>query len=369
VAAAAALAMGAVVVRELARPRPDERARLIDWAAVRRTALRASGETGPTHLVFSAADLGRQYDEMAEQLRPWIGEALGVDMYTEPFPRFQVVDRRDWVDVNIELFQNLLRPVLRVEEMVPASALTDIGRAGLSRYLGVLLGFLSQRVLGQYDPVLLATDAAGPTALYLVEPNIERWEANASVPSTAVRQWLVLHECTHAWQFEAHPWLREHMNGLIRELIANRVFTAEKPSGLEVLRALTIGARSQWAAVNQIQAVMSLLEGFSNFMMRRVGRAHLEHFDVIDEEFQRRQGRRNPAERAFFKITGLDLKMQQYVLGERFCDSVLEAAGMPALMRVWDSPEVLPTLAEIRDPHLWVARTAQVGAKAVAKSG
>ena len=59
------------------------------------------------------------------------------------------------------------------------------------------------------------------------------------------------------------------MNGLIRELIANRVFASESPSGLEVLRALTIGARSQWQAMSQIQAVMSLLEGFSNVMMRR----------------------------------------------------------------------------------------------------
>jgi coenzyme F420 biosynthesis associated uncharacterized protein len=354
---AAALAAGVMAVRELARPRADETAQLVDWDAVRRRALRAAGEGGPTHLAFTAQELGHKYDTMAAELRPWMADALGEELPSQPFPPFSVLDRRGWIEVNLELFRNLMEPVLKVQEMIPASTLTDLGRAGISNYMGLMLGFLSHRVLGQYDPVLMAPGIAGPTSLYLVEPNIEQWEQKAKVRGDGLRQWLVLHEVTHAWEFEAHPWLREHMNGLIRELIAHRLLVEGKPGRLQALRALTIGARSQWQALGQIQATMSLLEGFSNVIMRRVGKAHMPDFDAIDEEFRRRSEHRGAAERAFFKITGLDLKMQQYVLGEKFCDAVIEVGGMEMLRHVWESPASLPTMPEIREPKRWLDRT------------
>ncbi|MFN2465674.1 MAG: zinc-dependent metalloprotease [Candidatus Dormibacteria bacterium] len=351
------LTAGAVLARELTKPRPNESTRLVDWDVVRRRALGSCGESGPTYLAFSAGQLGQRYDEALTELRPWMAEALGEDLPMEPFPSFTVLDRRGWIEVNLEIFQGLLEPVLKLQELLPASAATDIGRRGVSEYLGVLLGFLSKRVLGQYDPVLMAAPGvAKPTALYLVEPNIENWESKASIPGDQVRQWLVLHEVTHAWEFEAHPWLREHMNSLIQELIAHRLFSADKPGTLEVLRALTVGAREQWQAMQQVQATMSLLEGFSNVMMRRVGQAHLANFDAVDHEFNQRSARRGPAERAFFKITGLDLKMQQYVQGEAFCDAIMKQGGMKRLSVVWDAPENLPTLQEIRNPDAWLSR-------------
>jgi coenzyme F420 biosynthesis associated uncharacterized protein len=357
---AAALGGLALAVRELARPRAGERANLIDWDVVRRRAMQGSGQDGPTHLVFGAEELGRRYDQMAAQLLPWMEEALGEPLPEGAFPHFTVLDRRGWIDVNLEMFRNLLDPLMRVQDLIPASRLTDLGRKGISNYMGALIGFLSRRVLGQYDPVLMAPGIAGPTSLYLVEPNIEAWESKARIGSEPLRQWLVLHEITHAWEFEAHPWLRDHLNGLIRQLIAHRLFTEEKPRRLEVLRALTIGARSQWKAMAQIQATMSLLEGFSNVIMRRVGRAHLANFDAIDAEFTRRSSQRNPAERIFYRITGLELKLQQYVLGERFCDLVIDTGGMDALRGVWEGPESLPTLEEVRDPKLWMQRTQRV---------
>ncbi|HEV1998759.1 MAG TPA: zinc-dependent metalloprotease, partial [Candidatus Dormibacteraeota bacterium] len=348
---------GALVARELAKPRPNEQARLVDWDVVRRRAIGRSGEKGPTHLVFDAADLGLRYDAALAELRPWMSEALGEDLPATPFPTFTVLDRRGWIDVNLGLFQDLLEPVLKLQELLPASYATDLGRRGVSEYLGVLLGFLSKRVLGQYDPVLMAAPGvAKPTALYLVEPNIEKWERKTNIPAEQVRQWLVLHEVTHAWEFEGHPWLREHMNDMIRELIAHRLFSGDSPGRFEVLRAMTIGAREQWQAMQQIQATMSLLEGFSNVMMRRVGRAHLPNFDRVDAEFNQRSANRSAAERAFFKLTGMDMKMQQYVQGEAFCDAVMKQGGMQRLSAVWESADRLPTLAEIRNPELWLNR-------------
>ena len=351
------LTAGALVAREITKPRLNQKTRLVDWDVVRRRAISRSGEKGPTHLAFSADDLGKGYDAALAELRPWMAEALGEDLPRTPFPTFTVLDRQGWIDVNLSLFQDLLDPILKLQERLPASYATDLGRRGVSEYLGILLGFLSKRVLGQYDPVLMAAPgAAKPSALYLVEPNIENWEKKTDLPSQQVRQWLVLHEVTHAWEFEGHPWLRDHMNDMMRELIAHRLFSSESPGRLEVLRAMTVGAREQWQAMQQIQATMSLLEGFSNVMMRRVGRAHLPNFDRVDAEFNQRSANRSPVERAFFKVTGMDMKMQQYVQGEAFCDAVLKQGGMKRLAAVWDSAENLPTLAEIRNPQAWLDR-------------
>jgi len=61
---------------------------------------------------------------------------------------------------------------------------------------------------------------------------------------------------------------------------------------------------------------------------------------------------------AFLRVSGLEMKMKQYELGERFIDAVERHAGFRALDRVWEGPEQLPTLEEIRKPQLWLERVA-----------
>ncbi|MHB8510141.1 MAG: zinc-dependent metalloprotease, partial [Candidatus Dormibacteria bacterium] len=163
VTGAAVMVAGAMALRELARPRGSERARLIDWERVRRRAYSGAGQAmSPT--ASNWTELGRSYDRVAVEMRPWISEALGEPLHSDPFPAFQVVDREGWIDVNLALFKGMMDPVLELQEMLPASALTDLGRAGLSEYLGLLLGFLARRVLGQYDPVLLAPSGTANTS-------------------------------------------------------------------------------------------------------------------------------------------------------------------------------------------------------------
>jgi len=141
-----------------------------------------SGETAPTYLAFSAAELGGRYDAMLAELRPWMAEALDVPLPDRAFPNFTVLDRRGWIEVNLELFQGLLEPILKLQEMVPASLLTDLGRTGLSEYMGVMLGFLSRRVLGQYDIALLGETSTAGGKLYFVEPNLRMVEQTLGVP-------------------------------------------------------------------------------------------------------------------------------------------------------------------------------------------
>jgi putative hydrolase len=101
---------------------------------------------------------------------------------------------------------------------------------------------------------------------------------------------------------------------------------------------------------------MSVLEGYANFVMHRVGAENLDHFDELEAAFARRRAQRTVVERAVLAITGINMKMRQYEVGERFCDAAAAAGGVSLLNRVWESAEMMPTAAELRSPEKWIAR-------------
>jgi uncharacterized protein (DUF2342 family) len=82
----------------------------------------------------------------------------------------------------------------------------------------------------------------------------------------------------------------------------------------------------------------------------------LPNFELIHERVEHRQRQRGQVEQVFLRITGLSLKMEQYKLGEHFVDQVVKQRGIAFANRAWQTPETLPTEAEIRDPSRWIAR-------------
>ncbi len=58
------------------------------------------------------------------------------------------------------------------------------------------------------------------------------------------------------------------------------------------------------------------------------------------------------------KLTGMDLKLQQYRRGEAFARAVYAAHGMAALNVAWEEPEQMPRLEELGDAEAWYRRVA-----------
>jgi coenzyme F420 biosynthesis associated uncharacterized protein len=357
VAFTVALTLGALAMRELARPR-QERARLLDWELVEAIALRSCGEPENAQLEPALAGL---YDQIGAEIRPVLESALGPGQAGTPvaYPQLVPVGRRDWVRFNVRIFKEMFAPLQNLEAWLPGSLMVDLGRRGLSRYLGLMLGLLARRVLGQYDPALLATEPIAASTLVLVEPNVQQWAKRDSLPLDELRRWLAMHELTHAWEFKGHPWLQGYLEALLRQVLVGRLSEGQRPSPLELLRTMTVGVGQQWKAIAKLQAAMSLLEGYSNLIMDDIGRQHLPRFAMLEAAYQRRLQQRTPLERAFLRLTGLEMKMRQYVQGERFCRMLQEAGGPPLLARVWEGPGWLPTMAEIQRPELWVERVRQ----------
>ncbi|MDQ6692611.1 MAG: zinc-dependent metalloprotease [Candidatus Dormibacteraeota bacterium] len=350
-----ALGVGAVMIRELVRPR-EQVTQLIDWDKVEEVAMARCGESQETPEDRGVTDA---YNAIAAELEPMLNQALGTGTAlagSRLYPGLTPVGRRQWVRFNIRIFRRMFAPLERLQRLVPGSLMVSLGSRSISRYLGLMLGLLARRVLGQYDPALLGHEPVETNSLILVEPNVQAWSKKDSLPADELRRWLAMHEMTHAWEFRAHPWLQAYLEGLLSEVLIGNLADGRRPTTLELIRTLTVGVGQQWKAITKMQAVMSLLEGYSNLVMNDIGRRQLPHFAQLEAAYRRRQEQRTPLERAFLRLTGMEMKMRQYVQGERFCREVREQGGQELLSRVWEGPLWLPTLPEIQRPHLWVER-------------
>jgi coenzyme F420 biosynthesis associated uncharacterized protein len=236
---------------------------------------------------------------------------------------------------------------------MPNSLVVEVGRAGVNRYVGYMLSFLGRRVLGQYDPQLLGAEPVGGEGLYLVETNVAGWERQANLPGEDLRRWLILHEMTHAWQFAAHPWLRRFMEESVQLLIDS---VTRKGPPFTRFAAFAGVLPAQWRVMRQVQGTMSVVEGYSNLVMNRLGSKLLPGFDQLERAYRERSSGKSPLEVLIWKLTGLDLKLQQYKSGEAFCQAVADRYGLAVLNRVWDGPDSMPRLNELGKPEAWHRR-------------
>jgi coenzyme F420 biosynthesis associated uncharacterized protein len=358
VLAGAAIGAAAVALAELNRPLGGE-TELLDWTEVSDLArIRLGAERLPP---ADLARAGEELNRLAAEVTPPLLEAVGGLPEGRTLARFEALDRLQWLERNVASMRSMVDPLLRANRM-PRTRLTDAGKAGIDRYLAFLLDLLARRVLGQFDPQLGTTRAAAPgtESLYLVEQNVAAWQARAGVDGGDLRRWLILHELTHAWQFAAHPWLRDHLNQALENLLGSVGGRDGAPMTLDRLLRLTVGAPDQWAAIRQVQATMTLVEGYGNLLMNLVGRRVLPTFDQLEKAYDERSGSRSLIDLVVWRFTGLEVKLQQYRVGQAFCERILELYGMDTLNIAWSGPDNLPRPNELRDPERWYRRVVGV---------
>ncbi|MFD3515879.1 zinc-dependent metalloprotease [Streptomyces sp. NPDC058657] len=303
-----------------------------------------------------------------------------------------VVDRAGWVKANVEGFRELLKPLLgKMKERRGSSpggaVLGAVGGKVTGVEVGMLLSFLSSRVLGQYETFApssrdLPAGENGGGRLLLVAPNIVHVERELEVDPHDFRLWVCLHEETHRTQFTAVPWLRAHLEGEIQAFLAEtdvdamtilerfreaaQAFAGSRPDGEEGEdgRSLVelVQTPAQREILGRLTAVMSLLEGHADYVMDGVGPQVVPSVAEIREKFQQRRAKgASRLDLALRKLLGMDAKLRQYKDGERFVRAVVDEVGMDGFNRIWTSPNTLPTKAEIAKPADWVARVHRKG--------
>ncbi len=397
-------------------------ARTIDWDTAQRIGELIAGSPpygGPA---------GSSVQPLAHEFAGRVGEYTGLSLPAE-LPPLEMIDRPSWIAANLHTMRPLLDPLLvrlsgeRTEPTEDAPVPRDEDGAsdarnsdsdsrengglvgslvsGPLRYasnslrsapghllgaqLGAVTGMLSQRVLGQYDVSLL--DSSAPPRLLLLAPNLAAAARNLGVDRDELIAWVAIHEITHAVQFSGAPWLREHLGGMLTELLDGLQLSAgggsseendtlswlRDPSALFTrardgeLRALVDRARGgellrlglgdeRWQIVERMQATMSLIEGHAEHTMDAVGAEFLPSLPRLRAAMTRRRESRGLPWRVLERLLGLELKMRQYEVGRRFCDAVVDAGGPETLAVAWRSPRELPSTQELTEPDLWLQR-------------
>ncbi len=369
-----ALGAAATVVGQ--RAERSARRGLVDWPAVERIAV-GRLHSAPGRL--TAAELQASepaYADAMARIVPALSSALGAEL-PGVVERSGVVDRAGWVRANTGAFASLIGKLETdlLDQVIPPGS--GLGKATMAlanrwvttRQLGFLLGFMGTKVLGQYDLALLSTEQA-PGRLLFVEENVRATARSLGVALVPFRTWIALHETTHAFEFEAHPWLRPYLADRLERQLT--LFGRDaRGIGREAVRGLGRAMRGEsagehWmeslmgpeqrALFRETQAVMSLLEGFSDYVMDEVGRDLVPGVETISAKFHERRTKRTPFERSVLRLTGMDLKMEQYRKGEAFVRAIAGRRGPTALTRLWEGPETLPRDGEIDEPERWIRR-------------
>jgi coenzyme F420 biosynthesis associated uncharacterized protein len=291
-----------------------------------------------------------------------------------------VVDRPDWIRANVESFRLLADPIIESllaerSSAAPSAFVTTVGSRAAGVEVGLLLSYLSTRVLGQFEllgPPRSTADESAPGRLTLVAPNIVAAERSLEVDPQDFRLWVCLHEVTHRTQFAVAPWLHGHVQSQLREflLASDLDASALLARFRQALSGLTAAVRGendlsiielvqtpeQRVILDRLTGLMSLLEGHADVVMDLVGPSVVPSVTTIRERFERRRRDAGPLQRVLRRLLGIEMKMKQYAEGARFVRTVIDEVGMGGLNRVWESADRLPTGAEIREPRLWLHR-------------
>jgi coenzyme F420 biosynthesis associated uncharacterized protein len=373
---------------------------MIDWDLAISTGTRFARQ-GPQVSLADARAVVAELRGLTAVVQQPVREVTGLTSQGAVGP-VAVVDRPGWIKANVGGFRVVLEPLAeKLAERsnavpAPGSVVGAVGSRVTGVQAGLVLAYLSSRVLGQYELFLPPGEGGtgssvnglngaaangdssglgvGVGRLTLVAPNIVMVERELGVDPHDFRRWVCLHEETHRVQFTSVPWLRGYVQGMMTEFLlasdldamavldrlrqaAGAVFDAVRGGEGESL-VEAIQTPAQRALLDKLTAVMTLVEGHGDYVMDAVGPRVVPSVEDIREKFSHRRGSAGRLEQIMRRVLGIDLKMKQYEQGSRFVSTVVKEAGMPGFNRVWTSPETLPTRAELANPREWLDRVA-----------
>ncbi len=205
----------------------------VDWALAERVARRFSGRA-PLANSYLGESLQPDFHAVTVEAEALVADFTG--LRSPSAATAAVLDRAGWVEANVASMRRMLAPLTRrMGERMGRSPVAGVGRAVAGTEMGVLLGYLSQRVLGQYD-LLVPTDGTGTLnadAVYYVGANVLELEKRFAFPPREFRRWIAIHEVTHRAQFTGVPWMKGYFLSLV-----DQALTIVDPDPRRVLQAL-----------------------------------------------------------------------------------------------------------------------------------
>jgi coenzyme F420 biosynthesis associated uncharacterized protein len=347
----------------------------VDWGLAERVGVLVAGDGPPDDRVGQG-----ELDAATAETVELVCDYTRLDPLGE-LPSPEAVGRPDWLRANLVAIRGAsgelerrLASSLDIPGPLGGFARTTVGAAA-GVEAGLALGYLARRVLGQYDVALVGP--ARPARLLFVAPNLAEAHRRLGSPSREVLlRWIAMHEATHAIQFEAVPWLRDHIGRTIERLLTDASLRPElrdlreaarrllsPPDPRRIARALADGGLVGLLAgprhlglIRSLQATMTVIEGYSEHVMDAIGSRLDPAYGRLRELADAQRERQSALDALIGRLLGLDMKLRQYRVGKRFADAVAERAGIEGLNEVWRDPDSLPEPGELERPERWMGR-------------
>ncbi|CAN5523367.1 zinc-dependent metalloprotease [soil metagenome] len=327
---------------------------------------------------YLIASLERDLSVAVPRAEELVAEVSGIP--APPPVEWGLVDRGAWADANIDGLVSLLAPLAerigdRLDQAPVGVRLAQ--RGVVSVEVGALLGYVSRRVLGQYDvlvPEVAGERPARTAPLMFVGPNLVETERRFSFVPQDFSLWIAVHEVTHRFQFSGVPWLKDRFMSLVSSYLDGVELDARHFAGRVRRAALRLrsgalpteernpvyllASDAERARLDELQALMAVVEGHGNYVMDAVGAGAIPTFARMRRTFEHRRRHQTSLQRAIHHVIGLEMKLRQYEMGQGFCDGVVALEGPEALHALWARPENLPSLSELKEPTHWLRRVA-----------
>ncbi len=290
-------------------------------------------------------------------------------------PRARVLDRAAWVGSAAAGVERLAGPAMAramAERRPPPKVLAQASSKAGAVELAGMLAWLSNRVLGQYDVLVGEEITEHEDVISYVGPNIVALEQRHGFDPAQFRLWLALHETTHRAQFTGVPWLRTTFLGLIDEVLgvvpsgAKSVLSGLTRAATEVVGGRNplsehglvglVASEAQLDALSRLSALMSVLEGHGEVVMDVAARELVPDAERFHEVLRHRREDAGAPARLLAQLLGIEAKMRQYAEGEQFVRALRDAGGPSLVRELFDSPDSMPTMVELREPERWLAR-------------
>ena len=347
---------------------------VIDWGLAERVALRFSSKASFTRACYLAG-LSEEFDRCTSLAEDLVTQSTGLCSLSGDV-RSCVLDRSEWIRRNLFSLCHFIEPLLADTGSLSAEKLSSLELRVSAIELGAALGWMSTRVLGQYDFLVTENDSLSEQDfIYYVGPNVVALERKYAFEPVDFRLWLAIHEVTHRAQFTGVEWMRDHYLNLIRGLLVRfgtysrgmtqifqpvfskylyRLFRLNSPSSLED-SSFSISAKEE-NILDRVIGLMSLLEGHADVIMRKASKGMIQGSERFSRVMRVRRQPNFGMDRILYRFFNLDLKIAQYAEGENFVNAIEKIGGSELFQRVWENSVNLPSVNEIRNPKEWVDR-------------
>ncbi|MGD9797373.1 MAG: zinc-dependent metalloprotease [Acidimicrobiia bacterium] len=350
----------------------------VAWDLAQRVAARVGG-SDPFQGSYHVDSLVGDFEELTAEAEELVAAETGLRSAAGP-ARVRVTDRAGWVAANVRSFRRLLAPLtdrlLTTEDGATRRGPGAIGSRVAGVEVGTMLGWMSTRVLGQYDLLLVEDeDPADQDLVYYVGTNVLALERRYAFPPREFRLWLALHEVTHRAQFTGVPWLGAHYRSMVDGILGSvdpdpgRLTDALKRAVAETRAGRNplddgglvglLATEAQRETLDRVGGLMALLEGHGDVTMDRAGADRIPSAPRFSRVLRARRAARPGPASLVRKLVGLEAKLRQYELGEAFIAEVERAGGPGVVALAWERAENLPTMSEIRSPSSWLERLGQ----------